>query len=203
MTTSRASLISAALGLSYFTIVWNGAVGGLALATAFVASSVALVALALNALLDSFASVILVWRFRRERNDPIAAEGFERRAQVLIVAAMLMVAVYVGFEAVHALSEEVHADESRAGIMLAALSAAVLPFLARRKFRVASALGSPALRGDGVLTLAAGVLACVTLVALALTRDFQLWWADAIAALIIAAALICEATRIAIRHGLG
>ena len=87
---------------------------------------------------------------------PHAAERFERRALVLIVGAMVMVAVYVGFEAVRALMEEVHADESWAGIMLAALSVAVLPFLARRKFRVASALGSPALRGDGVLTLAAG-----------------------------------------------
>ena len=177
--------------------------GSVALATAFVASSVALAALALNALLDSFASVILVWRFKRERNDPIAAEHFERRAQVLIVAAMVMVAVYVGFEAVRALRNEVHADESWAGIMLAALSVVILPFLARRKFRVAAALGSPALRGDGVLTLAAAVLASVTLVALALARDFDLWWADAIAALIIATALIVEATRIATRHAFG
>jgi divalent metal cation (Fe/Co/Zn/Cd) transporter len=203
MTASRASLISAALGLSYFTIGWNGAVGGLALGAAFVASSVALAALALNALLDSLASVVLVWRFRRERSDPAAAEQFERRAQVLIVAAMVMVAVYVGFEAIRALRNEVHADGSGVGIMLAALSVAVLPFLARRKFRVASALGSPALRGDGVLTLAAAVLASITLVALVLARDFDVWWADAIAALIIATALIVEATRIATRHAFG
>ncbi len=173
------------------------------MATAFIASSVALAALALNALLDSFASVVLVWRFRRERNDPVAAERFERQAQLLIVAAMVMVAAYVGFEAVRALRNEVHADESDAGIMLAALSAIVLPFLARRKFRVASALDSAALRGDGVLTLAAAVLASITLVALALTRDFDLWWADAIAAVIIATALMVEATRIATRHAFG
>jgi divalent metal cation (Fe/Co/Zn/Cd) transporter len=203
MTTSRASLISAALGLSYFTIGWNGAVGGIALAVAFLASSVALAALALSALLDTLASLVLVWRFRKEQRHAAAADQVERRAQALIVVAMLIVAGYIGFQAVKALALETHAEEAEVGIVLAALSAAVLPFLARRKFRVAAELGSAALRGDGVLTLAAAALACLTLVALAVARDFDLWWADPVAALIIAAALVGEATRIGVRHAFG
>ena len=65
-----------ALRLSYFTIVWNGLVGAIALAVGLTTGSLALAAFALNALLDSSASVVLVWRFRKERDDPEAAEHF-------------------------------------------------------------------------------------------------------------------------------
>jgi divalent metal cation (Fe/Co/Zn/Cd) transporter len=203
MPASRAHLISSALRLSYFTIAWNGTVGGLALAVGIVTGSVALAALALGALLDSSASVVLVWRFRKERDDPEGAEAFERRAQILIVVAMLVVALYVGFEAIQALAHDAHADQSAVGIILAACSATVLPVLGWRKLRVAAALPSPALRADAVLTLAAAALAGITLAALVLTGYFDLWWSDPLAALVIAVALAAEAVRVTIRHRFG
>ena len=79
----------------------------------------------------------------------------------------------------------------------------MLPRLGRRKLSVASELSSAALRGDGVLTLAAATLAAVTLVALMLNSGLGWWWADPAAALLIAAALAAEATRIAVRHRFG
>jgi divalent metal cation (Fe/Co/Zn/Cd) transporter len=203
MPTSRTKLVSSALRLSYFTIAWNGAVGALALAVGLVTGSLALAAFALNALLDSSASVVLVWRFRKERSDPAAAEDFERRALVFILIAMLVVALYVGFGAIRALVNGSHADESALGIILASVSVLVLPWLGMRKFRVARALPSPALRGDGVLTIAAAALAAVTLVALLATKVLGLWWADPLAALIIAVALAAEAIRAAIHHQFG
>ena len=71
------------------------------------------------------------------------------------------------------------------------------------KLRVASHLGSPALRGDAVLTLAAAALAAITLVALLANSLLDWWWADPTAALVIAIALATEATRVAIRHRFG
>jgi divalent metal cation (Fe/Co/Zn/Cd) transporter len=203
MESSRGSLIASALNLSYFTIAWNGIVGASALVVATLTGSLALAGFALNALLDSSASVVLVWRFRRERSDPAAAEHFERRAQTFIEIAMALVALYVGVEAVRALLHGSHADESVLGIILAGVSLLVLPLLGRSKLRVASALPSRALRGDAILTLAAAALAAVTLVALALTSAFAWWWADPAAALIIAVALAVEATRVAVRHRFG
>jgi divalent metal cation (Fe/Co/Zn/Cd) transporter len=203
MPTSRAQLVSSALRLSYFTIAWNGAIGALALAIGLITGSLVLAAFALNAILDCSASVVLVWRFRKERSDPAAAEDFERRALVFILIAMLVVALYVGFEAIRALVDGSHADESALGIILASVSVVVLPWLGTRKFRVASALPSPALRGDGVLTIAAAALAAVTLVALLATKVLGLWWADPLAALIIAIALAAEAIRAAIHHQFG
>jgi divalent metal cation (Fe/Co/Zn/Cd) transporter len=79
----------------------------------------------------------------------------------------------------------------------------VLPWLGRAKLRVALALPSPALRGDGVLTIAAAALAAITLVALVATSALGWWWADPAAALLIAAALAVEATRVAVRHRFG
>ena len=158
---------------------------------------------ALNALLDSVASGVLVWRFQRERTDPDGAEHFERRAQLFIEVAMAVIGIYVGTQAVRALLGSPHADESSFAIVLAAVSLAVLPVLARRKLQVASALGSPALRGDGILTLAASALAGVTLVALVLTAALSWSQADPAAALVIASALAVEACRVAVRHRFG
>jgi divalent metal cation (Fe/Co/Zn/Cd) transporter len=199
----RAPLLVSALRLSYFTIAWNGVAGVSALAAAIIASSPALAAFALNALLDSAASSILVWRFRTERRDPAAAERLERRAHGWIAAAMVVVGVYVGVESIRALVGGSHAEESVFGVILAAISLAVLPWLGRRKLLVASALPSGALRGDGVLTIAAAALAAITLAALLVNSTLGWWWADPAAALVIGAALATEGVRVAVRHRFG
>jgi divalent metal cation (Fe/Co/Zn/Cd) transporter len=199
----RTRLLTSALQLSYFTIAWNGAAGASALVAAVIASSPALAAFALNALLDSSASAVLVWRFRTEQHDPTGAERLERRAAGWIAAAMVVIGVYVIVEAVRALSGGSHAEESAFGLALAALSLAVLPWLGRRKLQVAKGLASGALRGDGILTLAAASLAAVTVAALLVNSALGWWWADPAAALVIGVALGVEGIRVAVRHRLG
>jgi divalent metal cation (Fe/Co/Zn/Cd) transporter len=207
MTTSRHSrravLIGSALRLSLITIAWNGLVGVAALAAALVSGSPALAGFALNALLDSSASVVLVWRFRKERVAPAAAAHLERKAVGWIAMAMLLVAVYVGVQAVRALALGSHPKESVFGAVLAALSVVFLPWLGMRKFRVATELRSPSLRGDALLTLAAAALAALTLLALLLNSALGWWWADPLAALLIAFVLGTEAVRVAVRHRFG
>ena len=203
MGSDRRALVRSALNVSYFTVVWNGVVGISALAAAIVSGSTALAAFALNALVDSSASVVLIWRFRKERQDPEAAERLERRAQTWIVVAMLASAAYVGTQAVRALIAGDHPEPSTLGAVLAVLSLLVLPWLARLKFRIAARLASQALRGDGVLTAAAAALAAITLAALLVNAALGWWWADPCAALLIAAALASEAIRVAVRHRFG
>jgi divalent metal cation (Fe/Co/Zn/Cd) transporter len=88
-------------------------------------------------------------------------------------------------------------------VILATASLVVLPWLGRLKLRVASRLASRALRGDGILTAASAALAAVALAALLANSAFGWWWADPVAALLIATALAIEATRIAVRHRFG
>jgi divalent metal cation (Fe/Co/Zn/Cd) transporter len=203
MAASRPTLVATALRLSYATITLNGLAGALALAAAIVSGSPATAGFALNALLDSSASVVLVWRFRREQREPEAAEHLERGAQKVIVVAMIGVALYVAGQALRALAHASQADESALAIALAGLSVIALPWLGRAKLVVARALPSPALRGDAVLTIAAATLAGITLVALLLNSSLGWWWADPLAALLIASALAVEAVRVAIRHAFG
>ena len=155
MPASPNSLIHRALRLSYATIGWNGIAGASGLALALIADSPATAGFALNALLDSSASVVLIWRFRRERSDPEAAERLERHAQKFIVIAMAAVAALVAAGALRALVTGSHAKETVFAILVTALSLLFLPWLGREKLVIAAALPSPALRGDGVLTLAA------------------------------------------------
>ena len=199
----RVSLLASALHVSYFTIIWNGVVGAAALLVGVTAGSLALAAFALNALLDSTASVVLIWRFRRERTDPVAAEHLERRAQTWVIAAMYLVAFYVGVQAVRALINGSHPEPSAFAFVIAAGSLVVLPVLGAMKLRLGKQLESPALSGDGVLTTAAAALAAITVLALSANSLLDWWWADPIAALVISAALAAEGTRVAVRHRFG
>jgi divalent metal cation (Fe/Co/Zn/Cd) transporter len=199
----RLALIAAALRLSYFTIAWNGLIGAAGLFVALLTGSLALAAFAGNALLDSSASAVLVWRFMTERRDPLAAERVERHAQAVVAAAMIVVGLSVLVEAARAFAGRSEAHESALGFVVATVSVLVLPLLGRRKLRVAAALPSAALQGDGVLTLAAGTLAVITLLTLFVTSALGWWWADPVAALIIAIGLTSEGLRIAIRHRFG
>jgi len=199
----RAAFLEAALRLSFITIAWNGVVGIGALGAAAASGSLALAGFALNALLDSSASVVLVWRFRKERKSPAAAAHLERKAVGWIAAAMFLVALYVGVQAVRALVDGSHAESSVFGSVLAALSVVFLPWLGTRKLRVAKRLRSPSLRGDAVLTLAASALAVLALAALILNSALGWWWADPLAGLLIACGLGAEAVRLTIRHRFG
>jgi divalent metal cation (Fe/Co/Zn/Cd) transporter len=200
---SRVSLIAAALRLSFFTIAWNGLIGASGFVVALFTGSLALAGFALTAVLDSSASAVLVWRFMHERRDPLAAERVERRAQAVVAMAMMAVGLYVAVQAVRALAGRSHTDESALGFVVATVSVLVLPWLGRQKLRVAAALPSAALRGDGVLTLAAAGLAAITLLALYVSSALGWWWADPAAALIIAIGLAAEGLRVAIRHRFG
>ncbi len=116
---------------------------------------------------------------------------------------MVVVASYVAYKAANALADQSHPDETLLGLLLAAISLVVLPWLGRAKLRVAAMLASPSLRGDAFLTLAAAALSGITLAALAANSILGWWWLDPIAALVIAVALAAEAVRVAVRHRLG
>ena len=100
--------------------------------------------------------------------------------------------------AVVALANHSHPGRTAVGVALTGASVLVLPVLARAKLRLAQQLGSSALRGDGVLSLAGAALAAATLVSLVVESALGWWWADAVAALLIAGTLLREGSVISL-----
>lgn len=91
-----------------------------------------------------------------------------------------------------ALMAEAHPETSLVSLGLLLASVVVLPPLAVGKYRVAARLGSGALRADSVLTAVAAILAAISLASLAVSQALGLWWADAIAALIVGVIVVRE-----------
>jgi divalent metal cation (Fe/Co/Zn/Cd) transporter len=183
-----------AIRLSAFTIAWNLVFGAAAVVVATATGSSSLVGFGLDAVVDAAASVVLVWRFREERVDERRAQRIEGIALRVVGVSLVSAATYVSVRSIVSLVQQSGPESSTFGLVLAAASAVVLPFLARAKVRVAGRLGSRALRADGILTAAAGLLAIISLAAAALD-GLGLWWADPVAALLIAAFLFVEGGR--------
>jgi divalent metal cation (Fe/Co/Zn/Cd) transporter len=169
----------------------------------FAASSVALVGFGANSILDGSASAVLVWRFRHERLDTAEVNVIERTAARAVGGAMIGVGLYLAVSAIAALAGHTEPGKPLVGILLTAASVCVFPVLARAKLRLAPAVQSRALRGDGVLSLAGAVLAAATLTGLVLDAAFGWWWADAGVALLISAMLLIEGSRTILFRGEG
>lgn len=98
----------------------------------------------------------------------------------------------MAFEAIRALLSQERPDISLLGIVLTSVSIAVMLWLARAKRDAGHALDSRALIADARQTFACWYLSVATLAGLALNAALGWWWADPVAALVIAALLVRE-----------
>jgi divalent metal cation (Fe/Co/Zn/Cd) transporter len=179
--------------LSAHTVAWNTIVGGAAVGTALSTGSLSLIGFGINAVVDSSVSVLLVWRFHAEdRGHAERAERAEARAERLAGIAFLVVALYLAAQSIRTLAASGQSESTTFGIVEAAASLLVLPFLARAKYSLALRIGSRALRADSLLTLSGVALSAVALAALVLHRAFGWWWVDPACALAIAAMLATQ-----------
>ena len=184
---SRRSSLRRGLGLEYFTVTWNVIEAVVGLVAGIAAGSVALVAFALDSIVESSSGGILIWRLRSEAGGRRSAEELERRAIRLVAIAFFALAGYVGVRAAFDLLTGRAPDESVPGIILAVVSLIVMPLLAWRKRLVAKDLDSRALQADSIQTWICTYLSAFLLVGLLANSFFGWWWADPIAGLAIAA----------------
>jgi divalent metal cation (Fe/Co/Zn/Cd) transporter len=191
----REQYLSEAIRWCALSVGWAAIAGVSAVVAGLAARAVALVGFGADSIVDGLASAVLVWRFGYERSRGHDVDVIEHRAARIVGAVLIAIGLYVGVGAVLALAGHAAPDSSPFGLALTAASAAILPMLARAKLRLAGPLRSPALRGDGVLSLAGAFLAAITLVSLALNAGFGWWWSDAVAAIAIAAFLLREGWR--------
>ncbi len=178
--------------LSALSIAWNGVAGSIAVYAALGTGSLSLLGFGADAVIDSVASVALIWRFHVETRQPERAAQVEHVAERVVGAALVALAVYLVVASLRSLAMGSHPEGSLVSAALLVASAISLPPLALAKYRVARGLGSGALRADSLLTAVAALLAVISLASLAASKAFGFWWADAVAALIVAVIVLRE-----------
>jgi divalent metal cation (Fe/Co/Zn/Cd) transporter len=171
-------------------------VGGAAVVTAISTGSLSLIGFGINAVVDSSASSVLVWRFGAEQaGHAERAQRAEQLALRLAGTAFLLIALYLSIQATRALIVGRHYEATLFGIAEAVAALLVLPFLASAKYALSKRLGSAALRADSLLTWSGVALASLALVALLAQRLIGWRWVDPIGALCIAVVFMFEGSR--------
>ena len=181
MSASRTALVQRGLALNYLTIGYNVLEAIVALGAGFVAGSVALVGFGLDSVIEVTASGAAQWRLRADL-DAARRERVERTTLRIIGWSFLALAAYVVYDSANALLRREPPERSVVGLVLLALSAVVMPVLARAKRRVARAMTSRALEADAMQTSLCAYLSVIALAGVALNAALGWWWADPVAA---------------------
>lgn len=182
LATERKALARRAQVLAATSVAYNVVEAVIAVTAGVVAGSVALVGFGLDSVVEVSSGLIILWQFRH----PLP-ESRERQALRAMAVAFFGLAAYVSSESLRALFSGHQPDGSPVGIALAAVSLVVMPLLSRAQRRTGRALGSGAVVADGTQTLLCTCLSAVLLVGLLLDATLGWYWADPVAALVIAA----------------
>jgi divalent metal cation (Fe/Co/Zn/Cd) transporter len=185
----RASLERRARLLARGGIGWHIIEFAIAIAAGLAAGSIALIGFGADSLIEALAGAVVLWLFTGNRRGSHTAE---RRAQRLIAASFFLLAAYVGVESLRTLAGGGHPKPSWIGIGLAALTAPTMPLLARAKRRIGNQLHSAATVKEASQTQLCAYLSIALLLGLGANAVAGWWWADPIAALVIAAVAIKE-----------
>lgn len=169
------------------TITYNSVEAVIALAAGSVASSAALIAFGLDSIVEVLSAAAVAWQFSAA--DP---ERRERTALRVIAVAFFALAAYVSVDAALSLLGFRDAEPSPVGIALAAVSLVVMPGLSWFERRTGRELGSASAVADSKQTLICSYLSAALLVGLVLNSALGWAWADAVAALVIAAFAVRE-----------
>lgn len=185
----RPELVRRARFLARLGLLWHMIEPGIAVAAGIAASSIALIGFGADSVVESVAGIVLLWRFAGNRQ---ASEDAERRAYHLIAVSFWAIAAWIGIEAVRQLIAGSHPEVSWVGIGLAGVTLVTMPPLAIAKGRVAEQLRSAATRAEGRQNMLCAYLSGALLVGLGANAAAGWWWADPVAALVIAAVAVRE-----------
>lgn len=169
------------------TITYNIVEAVVALTAGAVAGSTALIGFGLDSIVEVASAAAVAWQFSATDH-----ERRERAALRIIAISFFALAAYVSYESVTALALEHRPEHSTVGLVLAAVSLAIMPALSLAQRRAGRELGSRSAVADSKQTLLCTYLSAVLLVGLAVNSAFGWWWADPIAALVIAAVAVRE-----------
>ncbi|MFI0930184.1 cation diffusion facilitator family transporter [Streptomyces sp. NPDC021019] len=172
------------------TIAYNIIEAAVALTAGTMASSSALIGFGLDSVIEVSSAAAVAWQF--SAREHAVRESRERTALRIISVSFFALAAYVAIDAVRTLTGTGEAEPSPLGIVIAALSLAVMPFLSAAQRRAGREIGSASAVADSKQTLLCTYLSAVLLVGLLLNATLGWTWADPVAALAIAGLAVKE-----------
>ncbi|MCC9053488.1 cation transporter [Microbacterium sp. F2E] len=170
-----------------FTITYNVIEAIVAIWAGVAASSAALIGFGLDSVVEVLSALAIAWQFTRK--DP---ERWEKATVRAIGIAFFALAAYVSVDAVLSLISQEGPDHSPFGIGITALSLIVMPALAWFETRTGRELESKSVLADARQLILCVYLSGAVFVGLILNSLFGWWWADAVAALFVAALAVRE-----------
>lgn len=170
--------------LEYFTVAWNTLEGILSVLAGAWAGSIALVGFGIDSFIEVTSAGALLWRMSVD-SDTERREHNERLTLKIVGVCFIGLAVYISIDSIKGLAMRKAPEHSVFGIAIAIASLIVMPLLARAKRRVATGLGSAAMRADSRQTDFCSYLSGILLAGLALNWLLGWWWADPAAALVM------------------
>lgn len=172
------------------TISYNVVEAVVAITAGTLASSTALIGFGLDSVIEVSSAAAVAWQF--SARDHELRQARERTALRIIAVSFFALALYVTVESVRALIGAAEAEHSPVGLVLAAVSLAVMPVLSYAQRRAGRQLGSASAVADSKQTLLCTYLSAVLLLGLGLNMWLGWSWADPLAALVIAAVAVKE-----------
>jgi len=185
----RQRLVRRARMLAWLGLGWHLIEAAVALIAGVVASSIALIGFGVDSLIEAVAGIVVIWLMSGARSSSATAE---RRAQQLIAASFALLAAYIGVEAIRDLLGGHHPNTSWIGIGLSVITLATMPPLARAKRHVGEQIGSSATASESRQTMLCAYLSATLLIGLLANAVLGWWWADPVAALVIAGVAVRE-----------
>lgn len=170
-----------------FTITYNVVEAIVAIWAGSVASSAALIGFGLDSIVEVLSATAVAWQFTRK--DP---EKWEHVTVKVVAIAFFALAAYVSVHAIFTLLGVAEVEQSPVGIIVAALSVIIMPVLAWFEIRTGKELRSASVQADAKQLLLCTYLSVAVLLGLLANSLFGWWWADSVAALVVAALAVRE-----------
>jgi divalent metal cation (Fe/Co/Zn/Cd) transporter len=188
---SRESQVKRGRRLEYFTIIYNCLEGLISIIAGLIAGSVSLIGFGIDSAIEVTSGAALLWRLNHDWN-PERRESVERTTLRIVGICFITLAIYILYDSVSMLLRREVPDRSIPGIIIAAISMIVMPWLAKSKRQIAASIRSDAMRADSRQTDFCAYLSAILLGGLLLNALFGWWWADPVAALIMVPIITTE-----------
>ena len=171
--------------LQIITLVWMSVEAIASIGTAWHAHSPALLGFGGDSLIELLSAAIVFWRFRFHCDEARAARV--AGALLFALAGLILLTSVLTFLGYH------EAQRTMVGIGILVAAAVAMPWLARRKRKLAVLTSSAALKADATESALCGFMAWIALAGVSVNAIWGRSWADPVAALALIPLIVREA----------